>query len=101
MTRSGATDNAESLRVMLRDRLAQFRNAERRRVIDAAARQRALRRLEHRRGRRKIGLPDFHVHDAAARRLERTGRGLHLHHVEGGDFGDACGKGEARLHRRA
>ena len=63
MTRSGATVDAVVVGVVARDRRAQRGQAERRRVVDAAARDRPLRRGDHRCRRREVGLADLHVDD--------------------------------------
>ena len=87
--------------VVTRDRLAQFGQAQRRRVVDAAVGQRPPRGVEHRLRRREIGLADLHVNDTAPRGLERAGSRLDFHHVERRDVGDACGKTGAGVHRKA
>ena len=89
------------IRVVLCDRGAQFRQAERRRVVNAAVRDRALRRLDHRARRRKIRLADLHVNDASTGSLERARGRLHLHHMERGDLGNAGGEFGAGIHRKS
>jgi hypothetical protein len=69
--------------VMLRDALAQRRNAERLGVADVAEVERRpggiARGLRRRRGR----LADLHVHDAPAARLDAGCRRHYVHHHEG------------------
>ncbi len=101
MTRSGATRDAEPLGVVSRDGCAQLR----------AARAPTCNRCRRHRGRAcaaastgagvgKSGSPISMWTIAAAGGFERPRRGLHFHHVERRDVGDACGQGEAGLHRR-
>ena len=92
-------DDAEALGIMPCDRLAQFRGAQRRRVVDAAIGQGGLRGGKDRRRRRKVGLADLHVHDRAAGRLERARGRLHLHDMERLDRGDTGRGGMAEIHR--
>jgi hypothetical protein len=87
--------------IVLRQRLPQFRDAERRRVVDAAVFERAGRGGQHRRRRGEIGLADFHVDDRAAGRFQRPRGGLDFHHVERRDVGDPGGELQAGLHRMA
>jgi hypothetical protein len=82
-----------------RDRGAERGQPERGGVVDAAVVERRARGVEHRPGRREIGLADLHVHDIAPRRLERPRGRLHLHHVERRDVGDARCEVRASVHR--
>ena len=86
---------------MAGDRLAQRRKAERRRVVDIARRDRALRSVDHRLRRREIGLADLHVNDVAPGRFQRPRGRLHLHHVERLDVGDATGDEDPGVHRKS
>ncbi len=101
MIRSGATRDAVVIAIVAGDRLAQCGQAERRRVVEVAARDRLLGGRDHGCRRREVGLADFHVHDGASGGFERTRGRLHLHHVEGRDLRDARGGSDAGLHRRS
>ena len=69
------------------------------RMVDGAAFQRFARRGDHRLRRRKIGLPDFHVHDGAAGSLEGARGRLHFHDVEWGNLVHSGRGAAARIHR--
>ena len=87
--------------VVLRDGRAELGKAERRRVVDVALRDRALRLGEDGRRRRKIGFTDLHVDDGSPRRFERASSGLHLHDMERRDLGNAGRQSGAGLHRKS
>jgi hypothetical protein len=68
--------------IMARDRLAQFDDAERVGVADAALGQRFLGRPSHRSRCGVSRLADRHRHDVPARRAQPVGLGQHVHGVE-------------------
>ena len=73
------------VRVPVGERLLQRRRAGGRRVEHIAAIQMPLRRFNHRRGRGKIRLADFHVNDAPACGFQFLRALQQLHHAEGFD----------------
>ena len=77
ITLSGETSTLKRLCKIGGDRLAQRRNAGRRRVAVVAVAQRLDRRLDDEIGRAEIGLADAEIDDVAALRDKRVGAGEH------------------------
>ncbi len=97
----GRDVHAVVVRIVARDRRAQRRQTQRRRVEDSAAGDGKLRRGNDRLRRREVRLADLHVDDRAPRRFQRARRGLHLHDVKRLDLGHAGGRRNACIHRKS
>ena len=82
--------NLELALVMTRNSFPKRSETERRRISRAAIAHRADAGFDDRLWRRKVGLADLHVHDAAAGALERLRAREHVHHFEGLDLGGAA-----------
>ncbi len=77
ITSSGDTSTVEALAEVGGHRLAQRRDADRRRVAVVAVAQRLDRCLDDEVGRAEIGLADAEIDDVAALRRERIGTRQH------------------------
>ena len=77
ITSSGDTLDLEALVQVRRHRLAQRRDADRRRIAVVAVAQRLHRRLDDEIGRAEVGLADAEIDDVAALRDELRGAREH------------------------
>ena len=95
ITSSGDTSTLKRLCEVGRDRLAQRRNAVRRRVAVVAVAQRLDRGLDDEVGRAEVGLADAEIDDVAALRRQRIGA---RQHGKGVFLADAVERGNGLQH---